>query len=282
MLEKLVTKNRDSGRTGVHASDYGKPSLDLFFRFTGVAPTNPPEWYEKLRWGAGLGVEKELLQVLKDSGIVPEEYDQDVHGVIEKEIDGVKITGHMDGNTSLDQTGFPIEIKSINNKNAWDIKKYENNEPRESYVGQLAMYMYLTGSETGYLFVASIDGLNRFFFECKKIGDGLYKCGNVQVDVKSEIARIIKVYKDSLNGVQPDVFEYIYKKNISEIDWTQVSSSDISKARNGHKVIGDYQITYSNWCDKIVQLQGQVRGYTPEEIAIIKQKTEGYTTWNKK
>lgn len=281
MLEKLVTKNRDSGRTGIHASDYGKPSLDLFFRFTGEAPTNPPEWFEKLKWGAGLGVEKELLQVLKDSGIVPEEYDQDIHGVIEKEIDGVKITGHMDGNTSLDQSGIPIEIKSINNKNAWDIKKYENNEPRESYVGQLAMYMFLTGSETGYLFVASIDGLNRFFFECKKVGDGLYKCGNVQVDVKSEIARIIKVYKDSLNGIMPDVFEYVYKKNISEIDWTQVSPADISKARNGHKVIGDWQILYSNWKDKIVELQGSTLGYSPEEIEIIKSKTQGYSTWGK-
>lgn len=282
MLEKLITKNRNTDRTGIHASDYKKPSLDLYFRMTGEPETNPPQWYDKLKWGAGLGVEKEMLQVLKDSQIVPEEYEQDVHGVIEKEIDGVIVTGHMDGNTSLDQTGFPIEIKSINNKNAWDIKKYENNEPRENYVGQLANYMYLTGSETGYLFVASIDGLNRFFYECKKIGDGLYKCGNVTVDVKTEINRLIKLYKENtIPKVMPDIWEFRYKTPIEEIDWKTLSADKISKARNNHAVIGDWEITYSNYKDKIIELQGETIGYTPDELLRIKELTEGYTSWGK-
>lgn len=282
MLERLITKNRSQERTGIHASDFGKSSLDLYFRMTGVEQTNPPMWYDKLKWGAGLGVEKELLQVLKDSNIVPEEYDQDVHGVISKEIDGVLFTGHMDGNTSLDQTGYPIEIKSINNKNAWDIKKYEENNPRENYVGQLAMYMYLTNVDTGYLFVASIDGLNRFFFECKDIGGGKYRCGNTTVDISSEVRRLIKLYKDNvLTNTLPDIFEYRYKYNIHEIDWTTVPKDKISKARNNKAVIGDWQIQYSGWKDKIVELQGETLGYTIDELAIITEKTNGYTTWGK-
>lgn len=280
MLEKLVTKNRSTERTGVHASDFGKPSLDLFFRMTGVEQTNPPEWYEKLKWGAGLGVEKELLAVLKDSGIVPELYEQDVHGVVEKEIDGVLFTGHMDGNTSLDQTGIPIEIKSINNKNLWDIKKYEDNKPRENYVGQLAMYMFLTGSKQGYLFVASIDGLNRFFFECRDIGGGKYKCGDVTVDIAAEVARLIKLYKENvLTNTMPDIWEYKYKEDIETLDWKTVSKDKISKARNNKSVIGSWEIQYSSWKDKIVELQGSSLGYTPEEVQRINELTTGYTTW---
>ena len=99
MLERLITRNEPQERSGIHCSDFGKPTLDLYFRMTGVPETNPPQWFEKLKWSAGRGVEEEMLQVLKDSGIVPVEYEQNVHGVIEKEIDGITVTGHMDGNT---------------------------------------------------------------------------------------------------------------------------------------------------------------------------------------
>lgn len=283
MLEKLITKNEQSPRSGIHCSDFGKFSLDLFFRMTGVPATNPPQWYDKLKWGAGLGVEKEMLQVLKDSGIVPPEYEQDTHGVITKVIDDVEISGHMDGNTSLDKTGIPIEIKSINNANKWDIKKYEQNKPRDNYVGQLSMYMYLTNSDLGHLFVASVDGLNRFYYECKKIGDGKYKCGDVEVDVKTEIDRLIKLYKENvLLNKMPDIFEKRYKYPVAEIDWSKIPADKISKARNNKAVIGDWEIQYSPWKDLIVELQGETIGYTPEELEIIKNKTSGYSTWGKK
>lgn len=279
MLDKLITKNRSQERTGIHCSDYGKPTLDLFFRMTGIEQTNPPQWYEKLKWGAGLGVEKELLQVLKDSGIVPEEYDQDIHGVVEREIDGVLFTGHMDGNTSLDQIGIPIEIKSINNKNAWDIEKYKNNNPRENYVGQLSMYMYLTGSDTGYLFVSSIDGLNNFFFECKNVGGGKYKCGNTVVDIESEVSRLIGIYKDYVvpNKVPP-LDQYKYKYDIEKIDWKTISNDKISKARNNKAVLGDWEVLYSPYKNKIVELQSECLGYSQGEIDRIKELTAGYSS----
>lgn len=280
MLDRLITKTKLQDRDSLHCSDFGKASLDLYFRMTGVPETNPPQWYEKLKWGAGLGVEKELLQVLKDSGIVPEEYDQDVHGVLEKEIDGIKITGHMDGNTSLDQTGEPIEIKSINNKNFPDIKKYEDNMPRENYVGQLAMYCYLTGSKKGHLFVVSVDGLHRFYFEMNEVDDGVFKCGKVTVDVKKEIQRLITLYKENvLKGVMPDIWEYRYKHDIESINWKEVSKDKISKARMNKAVIGDYQISYSGWKKMIAELQGTSLGYDQRELARIKELTDGYSRW---
>lgn len=278
MLEKLVTKNRDEGtRTGIHCSDFGKPALDLYFRATGEPITNPTQWYEKLKWGAGKGVELELVQVLKDSNIIPEEYDQDVHGVIEKEIDGLKITGHMDG---LTHDGEPIEIKSINNKNVFDIEKYRNGMPRENYVGQLSMYMHLLGKEKGHLFVATVDGLERFYFECVHIGDGKYQCGKVVVDIPTEIKRLRSVYDNHIvKKILPRVDEYLYKYDIDKIDWKTIPKNKITLARNNRAVIGDWEILYSNWKDRIVELQGQELGYNQEELEKIKKYTAGFSNW---
>lgn len=276
-LSEFVVKFEDREKKAFYASDVFKPVLDLYFAFTGEAKTNPASWYDTLKWGAGKGVEEALLKVLKDSGVVPEDYDQKTHGRIEIEREGVKINGYIDAKT---KSGLPIEIKSINNKNSFDIRKYEEGKPRENYVGQLAVYMDSLAVDTGYLFVASIDGLNRFLFECKKIGDRKYKCGDVEVDLDKEYKKWANLMNNHiLKKELPDVFEYRYKHNIEEIDWKKVSAGDISKARNGKKVIGDFNVSFSPWKDKIVELQGETLGYTPEETNRIKELTKGFSNW---
>lgn len=278
MLDRLITKNTSSDRDGIHISDLGKPALDLYFRMTGEPTTNEPTWRDKIKWFAGLGIEKGFVQVLADSGIIPTEYDQDIHGVIEKEVDGVLVTGHMDGNTTLDKTGEPIEIKSFNNMAYQTIKELEANTPRKSYVQQLAGYMHLTGAQLGHLFVLSIDGKNCFHFECKPLGDGRYKCGTVVVNPGKELERLIKIYKENvLTKKMPDIWEYRYKDDIETIDWSSLSNDAISKARTNKKVIGNIEIHYSNWKDKIAKLQGTTLGYTANELMRIKELTKGYS-----
>lgn len=267
----------DREKRAFYASDFNKPVLDLYFAFTGEPKTNPPEWYETLKWGAGKGVEEAMLKVLKDSGFVPPDYDQKEHGRIEVEREGIKINGYIDAKTF---DGLPIEIKSINNANKYDIQKYENNFPRENYVGQLAIYMDSLGVDSGYLLVSSIDGLHRFLFECKKVGDRKYRCGNTEVDLDKEYKRWAKLYRGNIDPkICPKPTEYVYKRDVGEIDWTKVSKTDISKARNNRKVIGDYQVVFSDWADKIIEMQGGSRGYSNEELDIIKEKTRGFTTW---
>lgn len=282
MLDTLITKSKDTPRTGFHCSDYGKSSADLFFRMKGVTQTNHPHWYDKLKWGAGRGVETEALQVLKDSGVVAEDYTQETHGNIKSSVLGVPVEGNMD---AWAIEGYPIEIKSINNANVWDIQNYKNNNPRESYVGQLANYMYFNNVDKGALFVCSIDGLHRFWFECKKIGDGKYQCGNTVVDLNNEFKRWSVIWKEVQENTSISdemLWEYKYKIPVEEIVWENVSVGDISKMRNNKKVYGDWQVLYSNYKDLILKLQGQQPGYTQEELKIINEKTAGYTTWPKK
>lgn len=280
MLDQLRINLEDRKKAAFYCGDFNRPLLDLYFGFIGEPKTNPPAWYETLKWGAGKGVEEKLLQVLKDSGIVAPNYDQKTDGRVEIREQGISINGYID---AWAIKGFPIECKSINNANKFDIKRYEDGYPRENYVGQLALYMYGRGVDYGGLFVASIDGLHYFYFHCKKVGDGLYKCGNVTIDVKKEIARWVKFYNENVvPGILPHVWEYRYKYDLRAIDWKRIPVSTISKVRTGKKVIGDYQVSYSDWKDKIIALQNECLGYTKEEMDFIMEATKGYTTWRKK
>ena len=278
-LNNLKFVQEDRKKEHFYASDFGKPLIDLYFAFTDEPITNPPEWYETLKWGSGKGVETAMLDILKMNGIVKEDYDQKEHGRIEHKYKGIQINGYID---ALSIDGYPIEIKSINNKNVYDIGKYEAGNPRENYVGQLATYMEAKGEKRGFLFVASIDGLNYFWFECLAQGNGIYKCGNVVVDLYKEWDRWCDLFDKLDKPLSKEIImEFRYKYPVKEIDWHTVSATDISKARNGHKVLGDWQPLYSPWKNKIVKLQGDVLGYTQEEMNEIMTKTDGYTTWKK-
>jgi hypothetical protein len=279
MLDKLIYKEIPKPRKNFYASDFDKSNLDLYFSWTDEPKTNPPKWYDTLKWGAGNGVEDAMLKVLKMNGIVDEEYDQKLHGGFKIEREGITVSGYTD---ARNLKGEPIEIKSINNANVMGIREYENGYPRRNYVGQLSIYLDALGKDRGYLFASSIDGLHRFWFECKKVGDGIYKCGNVTVNVYDEYRRWAKLYTDHIEPRElPDLFQYTYKYPVDKIDWTKVSAGKISSARTGKSVIGDWELGWSDWKNRIVELQGTTLGYTNAELKLILEKTQGYTTWKK-
>ena len=284
---KLEYKEKDRLKQAFYCSDFGKLDLDLYFSFTDEPKTNPPKWNDTLKWGAGKGVEMAMLDILKSNGIVAQDYVQETHGRVEMQREGVQINGYMDAMTTGDkvaefglEAGCPIEIKSINNANKYDIAKYETENPRENYVGQLATYMDFLGKNRGYLFVASIDGLHTFFFECLKVKDGVYRCGNVQVDIGQEYKRFSDIM-DKVNKRTPPECKIRYKIPVEQIDWKSVSTTDIAKARKGQKVIGDkdsWVIGYSSWKDKIIEMQCAKVGYDEREIDYILSATKGYTS----
>ena len=283
----LKLKREEHKRQGFHASDFGKIGFDIYHSFIGTPETNPAAWNESLKWAAGKGVELQMVQILKDNGIVAADYSQAEEDTLTMERLGVPIRMKIDAMVSKNDfdlvEGCPIEIKTINNKNSFDIKKYAEGFPRESYVGQLAIYMDYLQKETGYLFVASIDGLNNFWFECKKTGEGKYQCGQTQVDINKEYERWAKIWKCVQDKVEPDPFEFgRYKIPVGDILWNKVSKTDISKARNGMKVIGDpeaWHVSYSSYKNLLLKAQGIIEpGYTEQEIEQIKLATAGYST----
>lgn len=259
-----------------YASDFQKPALDIYFSFTGEPQTNPPKWSDTLKWGAGLGAEAQMLLILKQNKIVRDDYDQNEER-IEIEREGITISGRPDA--LIRGFNYPIEIKTINNKNSFDIKKYREGYPRENYVGQLGIYMDALGVNEGYLFVASIDGLDYFWMKATRDENNVIRCNNVSVDLNAEYKRWASVYEAFKNEEPPNIWEYRYKYPIQEIDWKKISKGRISKARTGKAVIGDWQVQYSPWKNKIVEMQGDTLGYSDKEMAEIIALTKNYTSW---
>lgn len=311
-------------KNNINASDAGKLGIDIILSLNQVAYSNPMDWPSYLRMSAGKGVELQMMKVLKQNNIIDQEYDQDFEyfqpdiadSPLQKRErestkivrNGVTISMRFDAEvkkggavlSTLDNLlpqgseivlseGEPIEIKSINNKNSFDIQKYIDNKPRESYVYQLAIYMDALNKEQGHLFVSSIDGLNYFWFVCKKTGEGIYQCGETVVDLNKEYARFAKLVEVSKNiWNYPVMKEYWnevkYKKPIADIDWSKLSVSAIGDVRNGRKVIGDddkWMIDYSSYKDIIVYMQGEKLGYTDEELDIIRTLTAGFSAKKK-
>lgn len=282
MLEKLTIKEKPHEKKAFWASDYGKSMFDVWANFKQIPKTNPTKWYETLRMSAGKGVEEAMLKVLKESGIVDESYKQEEQGRIEIERENFKINGYVDAITNAEYGNLPIEIKSINNANDFDIARYERQQPKENYVGQLAIYLDALDKERGYLFVASVDGLHRFWFDCKKTGYRKYKCGETEVDLDAMYKKWAKFYETYVLGDKEFEPDCIYKYDIEKIDWKGLSANAISQARNNRKVIGDWQVSYSPWKNLIVEKQGTVLGYTDAELKRIKELTDGYTSKSRK
>lgn len=287
MIPDLTINLDRRERTSFHASDFGKMACDIYYDWKKTPQTNPTPWNATLKWGAGKGVELQMLKVLKDSGIVAADFDQDKAPELTIGREGIEVKCHVDAIVTEGAhelvAGAPIEIKSINNKNAMDIKRYLDAKPRENYVGQLATYMDALQKEVGYLFVASVDGLSYFWFECRALGDGKYQCGNTIVDLGAEYKRYKEIYDAHImKNIEPDPFEKgRYKIPLDEIDWKALSVSDISKARNGEKVIGDpeaWYVLYSPWKDLIISRQGATLGYGMDELARIREVTKGYSS----
>lgn len=292
-------------KDNLYASDALKLGVDIILSLKGTPYTNPMEWNNYLRMAAGKGVELQMCKVLKQNNIIELDFDQDNAPSTKIERNGVPISMRFDAtvkeggafmtmnDTILPQgikiemnAGEPIEIKSINNKNSFDIQKYIDTKPRESYVYQLAIYMDALSKEQGHLFVSSIDGLNSFWFVCKKIGDQVYQCGETIADLKTEYAKFAKLWELRDKDIPDEIWkEETYKLPIEQINWANMSVSAITEVRNGRKVIGSegkWHIDYSPWKNLIVEKQGATLGYTEEELGRIREITKGFSSKTKK
>lgn len=303
MNPKFEYKEEKKLKERFHPSDCGQLGINLILQFKGEPETNPTKWNDTLRMEAGKGVETAMCGILKDNGVIQKDYTQDKESFkIERE--GVPVSMRFDAigvrsmvyGKDIDlpndiayavEDGEPVEIKSINNKNSFDIKDYIDKKPRENYVMQLAMYMDALGKDRGHLFCSTIDGLHTFWFVCEKQTDGTYKCGNTIVDIQKEYKRWAKIWADKDKPYE-ELTEYwneeLYKIPVEQVDWLKLSTTKISDARNGRWVAGSenkWKVDYSRFKALILKWQGVEAGYSEDELSQVKALTEGYTTKKK-
>jgi|TARA_Y100000310_G_scaffold118355_1_gene117231 hypothetical protein len=269
----LDDNEREREKTSFWPTESEANAFDIYHKWMGTPPTNPITGEKLMMFQSAKLIEQAYVNMFADMGILLSSEENQTR--IEIERNGIPISGYMDA--VLDYMGHDMvcEIKTFYGD--WQERDLLAGKPRESYLKQLAVYMDATDTNEGLLFYINRGTGKPFQYLLQRSGTK-FKCNDIEFDIMDTYKRWADIYDYIQRGEEPPS-DYIYKFPLEEIDWKTISRSDISKARNGHKVLGEWQVLYSPYKDLIVEREGTQLGYSPEEIALIKEKTDGYTTW---
>lgn len=273
---RLTHKKKDS----FWCTESEAPVFDLYHKWIGTPPTNPVNAEKLIVFSAGKMMELALVENLIKAGMVKKlEDNKQLHISIER--CGVPISGYVDA--ILVDGEIPLEVKSFYGD--YQSRELQSGIAKTSYLKQLAMYMDAMCKDKGILLYMDRGTGEMYEFVLHREGN-IFKCNNIEFNIEDTYKRWSKLYANNiLKGIEPSPFTDVgkYKEDIDLIDWKQISNSDISKARMGHKVIGGnkehgWKILYSPYKDLIIERQGCTPGYCEEEIEKIKRLTKGYST----
>ena len=156
-----------------------------------------------------------------------------------------------------------------------------NGKPRESYLKQLAIYLYHFKVPNGILLMINqgtgeatefelyVNPENPFHFICPD--------NAVEINLEDTFKRWEKIYIENILPDKEPEIECQYKDDIDKINWAATSVGAIRNARANRAVIGSWKVKYSDFKDLIIQRQNTCPGYSPEELEKIKKLTDGYT-----
>ena len=260
-------------KTTFWATEAESMAFDIYHKWIGTKPTNPPDAHTQMIFNAGKMMEIALVEQLEDAGLIVATPEEQLHIEMTR---GVPISGYVD---AVHVDGSPIEIKTF--YGTYAVRDLKMGKPRVSYLKQLAIYMDALKQKKGYLIYMERGTGELFEFELHTNNFKKFRCLDIEFDIEDTYKRWGRLYDlNILPKVEPKP-DYRYKIPVSEIDWRTLSKSNIGKARNGQKVIGDHPLAvqYSNYKNLIIEKEGASIGYTQSEITQIKNLTKGYTTW---
>lgn len=272
------------------ATDTEVSLFDLYHRWIGTPVTNTFSLEKMMMFESAKMIEVAYIKKLQDMGLCLDPQKDSLtcfngeqvltNGTDQYRVEmtrgGVPVSGYMDAVGISPLHGyFPLEIKTFYGE--YQEREIKNGQPKTAYLKQLAVYMDYIGSSHGVLLYVErgTGAVYQFVLEC--VDNGIYRCNGITFSIEDIYKRWANLYNNNvLLHIEPKP-EYRYKYDVSTLDWSKVNKSDISKARNGHKVIGDWQVLYSPYKDLIIERESTQLGYTLEEIAIIREKTKGYS-----
>lgn len=272
LFQRAAKKDSKRDMSCFHAADCEKNVFDLYHSLIGTPQTNPPDAASLDRFLKGELAEEAVYKLLDELDLVAhggeEQYEIDVMW------EGIRIKGHPD---FILKDGTIIENKSW--YGFYQQKELEAGRPKTAYLKQLAIYMYFLKVNEGALFMAPLEPIHeRYQFPLIQVAPGLFRCGDIEFDITEELRRWKRLWeKNVVPRVEPKS-EYLYKTPLNEIDWSSLSKSVITEARMGRKVIGDWQASYSQYLDLIIEREGTCRGYSPEELQEVLKATAGFTS----
>jgi hypothetical protein len=282
IYEQSIVEN-NKPKMNFWASDHDKDKFEIYHNFKGTPPTNPNDINTLKRFTVQKGVELALVDTFKDIRMSDDEaksygYTKSPDGQWHMEMirAGIKVTGKPD---LLLTGGIPVEIKTFYH----DYQKQDLDKgiPHLNYVKQLATYMEFMSAPKGILFIHQIvttagAEVGVYEFEVLHIKDRIYKCGTIEFNLDDDYNRFAMIYNDYvLKDIEPES-DFIYKYDLKDINWADLSRDKIGKLARNEAVFGDWQVQYSSYKNMIVAKQGQTLGYTSQELEYI-QKINNYT-----
>lgn len=277
---RLEKKAKDS----FWATEAETPLLDLYHKWIGTPPTNPIDAEKLVMFNAAKMMELALVQSLEAMGALKQDkrtWLERLFGKEEKqtyfrmERYGVTVSGYMD---AVFCDGTPLEIKTFYGD--YQARELKAGKPRSSYLKQLAIYMDALDQYKGKLIYMDrgTGEMYEFVLDRDKENPTKFKCLNVEFDLDDTYKKWSRLYRNNiLKRIEPKP-QIQYKIPVEQIDWSSVSKAQISKARNNRAVIGDWQVKYSPYKERYLEIEKTIAGYTNEELEYIKEQTAGYST----
>lgn len=271
LINRNVKSNEKRDMTCFHAADCEKNVFDLYHSLIGTPPTNPPDIFSLNRFLQGELAEHAQYLLLDEMGQVKHGGEKQYE--IDEVWNGIRIIGHPDFILKDDTI---VEVKSW--WGYYNEQELKAGRPKTNYLKQLAVYMFFLKVKEGALYMVPLEPSEKFQFPLTQISPGVFKCGDIQFDITQEFFRWKRLWeKNVLPRIEPKS-EYRYKTPLAEINWATVPKSTVTEVRMGRKVVGDWQVAYSNYKDLIVKQEGTTLGYSLEELALINKLTAGYTS----
>lgn len=297
LLNYSTPRYRD--RRGFHASSAMDCLRDQYWAAKGEPITNPTDVVGKLRMLAGTAVEEELMkQVFQNLHLYG------VHLLATQVSVGgsnPNWDGYVDALVATkDETGsitkYAVEVKTASGYGADML--YNGEPPKDSYLAQIGLYLrdlhskgvtrygklfyvLLSDNHFGSIVVVDVEYLpEQETVRAYRVSYSDKPANEVSItfDIRKQVlSRWERLEYCLATDTVPEP-EYGYKKPLTPEFLASVSTTDLKKAYRGEKILGDWQVRYSRYFDKILQLSGESREYTEAERALIKQEHDGRLT----
>jgi len=285
LLDQAIKLSRDEDylgkkKTTFWASESETMAFDIFHRFMGTEPTNPISEEKLMMLQMRKLTEMAVIEFLRKSGTLIPRLTNDERCFFEWGQNKVPISGYPDAGIKVGKEEIIVEVKTYYGGKQHSEIRIGNVKP--SYLKQLAIYLYHFKIKHGILLMINQGTGERFEYDLYQQPKNKYHfiCpdNSVEINLEETFKRFEKIWIENIHPQKEPEIEFIYKYDIEKINWEEITASAISKARNGHAVIGDWAVKYSDFKDLIIERQGTVPGYTPEELNRIKELTAGYST----
>lgn len=298
-LLEAITKLIMAGKTrgprlrdprGHHASSALDCLRDQYWKAKGVPETNPSDVKGTITMLIGSAVENELArQVFSNLHLVG------IHLLgTQVPVGGSKPDwdGYLDvllGNK--DESGkkqYVIEVKTVHGFGA--DKLYNERFEKDSHLAQIGLYLrdchqkgvtrfgklfyvLLSDRNFGQMVVVNVEYIPATEEVVAYSMEYLDKPA-VAIDVRMNIReRVLSRWEKLEYHLATDTVpapEYHYKKPLTPEFLRSVETSDLKKAYAGEKILGDWNVRYSHYFDKQMQVDGISREYTAEELELIR------------